>query len=526
MCGLLGGDGFNWGYDPWHYSVPEGSYATDPQGATRALEFRRMVAVLAGIGLRVVLDVVYNHTVAAGQDRHSVLDRIVPGYYHRLSADGRLENSTCCPNTAAEHAMMQKLIVDSVVLWARQYKVGGFRFDLMGHHPRSTMLAVRSALDALTVADDGVDGAAMYVYGEGWNFGEVADNARFVQATQVQMAGTGIGTFNDRLRDAVRGGGPFDDDPRVQGFGTGLFTDPNGRHAGAPVVQRDDLLAAQDAIKVGLTGNLAGFRLVDRFGEDRAGSEIWFRGAQAGYTAEPSEVVSYVDAHDNETLYDALALKLPMATSMADRVRMNTVCLATVALGQGPMFWHAGSDLLRSKSLDRNSFNSGDWFNRIDWTGRTNAFGSGLPPAPDNEAKWPFYRPLLAEPGLRPQPADMAAARAAAHDLLRLRYSSPLFRLRSAEVIDRCVTFPIGGPDQIPGVILMVLTADSVGTDRDRIVVIFNATPRWQVIPVDGAATLTLHSIQMAGRDPIVRLTSVGNDQVTVPPRTVAVLQS
>ena len=217
-----------------------------------------MVAALAEIGLRVVLDVVYNHTVAAGQDRHSVLDRIVPGYYHRLSADGRLENSTCCPNTAAEHAMMQKLIVDSVVQWARQYKVGGFRFDLMGHHPRSTMLAVRSALDALTVADDGVDGAAMYVYGEGWNFGEVADNARFVQATQVQMAGTGIGTFNDRLRDAVRGGGPFDDDPRVQGFGTGLFTDPNGRPAGPPVVQRDDLLAAQDAIKVGLTGNLAG----------------------------------------------------------------------------------------------------------------------------------------------------------------------------------------------------------------------------------------------------------------------------
>ena len=521
-----GHDGFNWGYDPWHYSVPEGSYATDPMGARRTLEFRRMVAALAEIGLRVVRDVVYNHTVAAGQDRHSVLDRIVPGYYHRLSADGRLENSTCCPNTAAEHAMMQKLIVDSVVHWARQYKVGGFRFDLMGHHPRSTMLAVRSALDALTIADDGVDGAAMYVYGEGWNFGEVADNARFVQATQVQMAGTGIGTFNDRLRDAVRGGGPFDDDPRVQGFGTGLFTDPNGRPAGAPVVQRDDLLAAQDAIKAGLTGNLAGFRLVDRFGDERAGSEIWFRGAPAGYTAQPAEVVSYVDAHDNESLYDALALKLPKATSMADRVRMNTVCLATVALGQGPMFWHAGTDLLRSKSLDRNSYRSGDWFNRIDWTGRTNAFGSGLPPAPDNEAKWPFLRPLLADPELRPQPADIAAARAAAHDLLRLRYSSPLFRLRSAEVIDRCVTFPIGGPDQTPGVILMVLSADSVGTERDRIVVVFNATPRWQDIRVDRAATLTLHPVQVAGRDPIVRLTSIDGDQITVPPRTVAVLQS
>ena len=120
----------------------------------------------------------------------------------------------------------------------------------------------------------------------------------------------------------------------------------------------------------------------------------------------------------------------------------------------------------------------------------------------------------------------MAAARAAAHDLLRLRYSSPLFRLRSAEVIDRCVTFPIGGPDQTPGVILMVLSADSVGTERDRIVVVFNATPRWQDIRVDRAATLTLHPVQVAGRDPIVRLTSIDGDQITVPPRTVAVLQS
>ena len=150
-------DGFNWGYDPWHYSVPEGSYASDPDGPGRTLEFREMVAALAGIGLRVVLDVVYNHTVASGPTPIPCWTGSFPatttGCRRRSAGD-----STCCPNTAAEHAMMQKLIVDSVVLWARQYRVGGFRFDLMGHHPRSTMLAVRSALDALTVADDGVDG--------------------------------------------------------------------------------------------------------------------------------------------------------------------------------------------------------------------------------------------------------------------------------------------------------------------------------------------------------------------------------
>ena len=525
-------DGFNWGYDPWHYNVPEGSYATDPEGPVRTLEFRRLIAALGDIGLRVVLDVVYNHTVASGQHPRSVLDRIVPGYYHRLSATGVVENSTCCANTAAEHTMMTKLIVDSVLFWARQYKVAGFRFDLMGHHPKATMLAVRSALDSLTLAADGVDGPSLYVYGEGWNFGEVANNARFVQATQAEMAGTGIGTFNDRLRDAVRGGGPFDDDPRIQGFGSGLFTDPNGA-AAPPVTQLDALLAAQDRIRIGLTGNLRDFPLIDRFGAAVTGAQVLSGGSPTGYTAEPSEVISYVDAHDNETLFDALALKLPVATSMSDRIRMNTLSLACVALGQGPMFWHAGADLLRSKSLDRNSFNSGDWFNRVDWTGQQNTFGSGLPPAADNQQRWPYHRPVLADPAQRPGVDDIAAAKAGALDLLRLRVSSRLLRLGSAALITQRLSFPGGGPDQLPGVILMVIDDGGTGAapganldpDRDRLVVVFNATPRWQTVPAPDDR-LVLHPVQRAGLDPIVRLTAVRDGAITVPPRTVAVLQS
>jgi len=525
-------DGFNWGYDPWHYSVPDGSYAADPDGPARTLEFREMVSAVAGIGLRVVLDVVYNHTVASGADPRSVLDRIVPGYYHRLSASGQLEQSTCCPNTAAEHAMMEKLIVDSVLLWVRHYRVGGFRFDLMGHHPRSTMLKIRAALDALTVAADGVDGRALYVYGEGWNFGEVANNARFTQATQTEMAGTGIGTFNDRLRDAVRGGGPFDQDPRVQGFGTGLYTDPNGSSAvGPPLAQVDALLLEQDRIKIGLAGNLRDFPLVDRWGNQVTGSQIPYGGSGTGYCAEPSDVVTYVDAHDNETLFDILAIKLPVALSMPDRVRMNTLCLAVVALGQGPMFWHAGTDLLRSKSLDRNSFNSGDWFNRVDWAGTSSAFGSGLPPAGENQQRWELQRSLLANTGLVPEPADIAASRAAALDLLRIRSSSRLFRLGTAAKIVERVSFPLGGPAQPRGVIVMVLSDtgqpfDDLDPERERIVVVFNATPWWQSVAVADAGSLVLHPVQSAGADPIVRLTSVTADSVTVPPRTVAVLQS
>ncbi len=521
--------------------MPDGSYAADPDGPGRTLEFREMVAALAGIGLRVVLDVVYNHTVASGADSRSVLDRIVPGYYHRLSLSGQLEQSTCCPNTAAEHAMMDKLIVDSVLLWARQYRVGGFRFDLMGHHPRATMQRVRAALDSLTIADDGVDGPSLYVYGEGWNFGEVANNARFVQATQIEMAGTGIGTFNDRLRDAVRGGGPFDQDPRVQGFGTGLYTDPNGAGAaGPPLAQVDALLLEQDRIKVGLTGNLRDFPLVDRSGNLVTGSQIPYGGSGTGYCAEPADVVSYVDAHDNETLFDILAVKLPVALPMPDRVRMNTLCLAVVALGQGPMFWHAGTDLLRSKSLDRNSFDSGDWFNRVDWSGTSSAFGSGLPPAAENQPRWQLQRSLLANPALVPGPGDIAAARAAALDLLRIRSSSRLFRLGSATRIIERVSFPDGGPAQPRGVIVMVVSdavddavgdavdddAEDLDPERERIVVVFNATPWWESVAVADAGTLQLHPVQVAGADPVVRLTSVSADSVTVPPRTVAVLQS
>ena len=178
--------------------------------------------------------------------------------------------------------------------------------------PRPNLLAVRAALDALTLAEDGVDGSKIYLYGEGWNFGEVANDARFVQATQLNMDGTGIGTFNDRLRDAVRGGGPFDGDHRVnQGFASGLYTDPNGVSTMTPEEQRQKLLLLQDQIKVGLTGNLQDFEFVDRTGATVTGADVDYNGAPAGYTSDPQEAITYVEAHDNETLFDALAYKLP-----------------------------------------------------------------------------------------------------------------------------------------------------------------------------------------------------------------------
>ncbi|MFU8876389.1 pullulanase-type alpha-1,6-glucosidase [Micromonospora sp. SL4-19] len=522
-------DGYNWGYDPLHYTVPEGGYAVDPAGARRTTEYRQMVAGINHAGLRVVMDVVYNHTSAAGTDARSVLDQVVPGYYQRLLEDGTVANSTCCANTAPEHAMMGKLVVDSVVTWARQYKVDGFRFDLMGHHPKANLLAVRAALDKLTVAKDGVDGKRILLYGEGWNFGEVANDARFVQATQANMAGTGIGTFNDRLRDAVRGGGPFDDNPRIQGFASGLYTDPNGDGVnGSAAEQKARLLHQQDLIKVGLAGNLRGYRFTDSSGRQVTGAQVDYNGSPAGYTAAPGEAVTYVDAHDNEILYDALAYKLPQGTSATDRARMQVLALSTVVMGQGTGFVTAGSERLRSKSLDRNSYNSGDWFNQIRWDcAQGNGFGAGLPPAADNQSKWSYARPLLADPRLVPDCPAINLADARYAELLQIRNSSPVFGLATADQVQQRVAFPLSGAAETPGVVTMTL--DGRGLDRTwkSVTVVFNATPAVATQQVTGlrGADVALHPVLRTSADPVLRSASFdpGTGTFTVPARSVAV---
>ncbi|WP_282005419.1 pullulanase-type alpha-1,6-glucosidase [Propioniciclava sinopodophylli] len=530
-------DGFNWGYDPYHYSTPEGSYASagNQVGGDRTAEFRTMVGGLHRTGYQVVLDKVYNHTAQSGQGDKSVLDKVVPGYYHRLNLTGAVETSTCCQNVATEHEMAEKLMVDSVVTWARDYRVDGFRFDLMGHHSVDNMLAVRAALDELTLAGDGVDGKNVYLYGEGWNFGEVADNARFTQATQGQLDGTHIGAFNDRLRDAVHGGGPFDENKaEFQGFGTGLYTDPNGVSTRTPEDQLADLRHDQDLIRLGMAGNLEDYAFETAAGVVQTGNQLDYNGSPAGYATEPDESVNYVDAHDNETLYDLGVWKLPVDTSMDDRVRMNTVSLGTVALGQSPAFWHAGTDLLRSKSLDRNSYNSGDWFNQLDWSMQTNNFGVGLPPEPDNGAKWDAMRPLLADPALKPAPSDIAMSRDAALELLQLRSTNPLLTLGSAELIKERVTFPNAGADQTAGLIVMHIAdpagAADVDPAKDGLLVAINASPEAITEAIDGQAGIeyVLDPVLTDGvrDDPVVATTTweTSSGTLTIPARSVVVL--
>ncbi|MFN8496682.1 MAG: pullulanase-type alpha-1,6-glucosidase [Anaerolineae bacterium] len=523
-------DSYNWGYDPFHYTTPEGSYATNPEGAARILEFREMVMALSNAGLRLVMDVVYNHTSASGQNPQAVLDKVVPGYYHRLNAIGHVEMSTCCDNTATEHAMMEKLMVDSLVTWARAYKVDGFRFDLMGHHMRANILKARDTLRTLTPARDGVDGAKIYIYGEGWDFGEVGWNARGANASQGNMAGTGIGTFSDRLRDAVRGGSGFGD-LREQGFATGLWYEPNGHWQGREEHLRTHLLYLTDLVRLGLAGNLADYELVTSWGARLRGDRIDYNGQAAGYAREPYETVTYVEAHDNETLFDAIQMKMAPDVSLADRVRMHNLAVSLVMLGQGIPFFQAGQDLLRSKSLDRNSYDSGDWFNRVDWTGQANNWGVGLPPAWDNEPNWPLAAPLLADPALRPGPAEIAAARRHFREMLRIRKGSKLFRLGQAAEIGRRVSFLNTGQAQSPALIAMRLDGSGLPEEvapHQNIVVVFNAAPYWQHFMLDwpDRPMFSLHPIQTQSADPVVGEAHYDGGAFIVPPRTTAVFVS
>lgn len=522
-------DGFNWGYDPYHYTTPEGSYSTDPDSPTRIREFREMVQALNAIGLRVVMDVVYNHTSAAGQDPKSVLDKIVPDYYYRLNADGFIENSTCCANTATEHTMMEKLMLDSLHTWATAYKVDGFRFDLMGHHLLRNMVAVRQMLDSLTPDKDGVDGKAIYIYGEGWNFGEVADNARGKNATQINVAGTGIGTFNDRIRDAVRGGGPFDDQ-QLQGFATGLFSDPNAKEKRKPDEQKAKLLQYGDWIKVALAGNLTTYSLTDATGKTVTGDQVDYNGSPAGYTSDPQEQIAYVSAHDNQTIFDAVQLKAPASADIKARVRMNNLALDVVMLSQGVPFFHAGDDMLRSKDMDNDSYNSGDWFNALNFTYQSNNWGVGLPIADKNKANWPIMRPLLADPKLKPSKDDILFAVAHFQEMLRIRKSSALFRLQTADEVQKRVKFYNVGPDQTPGLIVEQIT-DAGSTQLDdkysQIVILFNGTDKDMTYTEKAfvGLALTLHPGQAASVDPVLEGAKFdpATGMFTIPARTTGV---
>ncbi|MBV8657508.1 MAG: DUF3372 domain-containing protein [Burkholderiales bacterium] len=534
-------DCFNWGYDPLVYGAPEGSYSSNAaDGAARVREFRDMVMGLHGIGLRTIMDVVYNHTPSSGQADTSILDKIVPGYYYRLDATGNtLNQSGAGSDIAAENTMTEKLIIDTLVRWADQYKVDGFRFDIMSLLPKQVMLDIQAALNNVVQADGrrgSVTAPGVYLYGEGWS----QSGLSFMNAQQANMAGTGIGTFNDRLRDAVRGGGPFDSGSAMvshQGFISGLCYDNNDGSScdnsnanlqwcdyPANLTQQQCLFMMQNRISVGLAGNLAAFQL----NATTTGAQLDYFGNPTGYTATPQENIAYISVHDNETVFDVSQYKHPMATTTADRARAQVVGLSLITLAQGVPFFHAGDDLLRSKSMDGNSYNSGDYFNRIDWTGGSNNWAVGAPPqnTGNNAANLAAMTPFLNNAALAPSSTDINHTTLAFQDLLRVRADTSLFRLKTAAAIESCVSFPDQGA-QKPGLIVMRISgATGCGDQKYKsVVVLFNANKIAQQFSSSAYVghALQLHAAQAGGSDAVVKTASFASGTFNVPARTTAV---
>lgn len=316
---------FNWGYDPQHFNVPEGSYSTNPyEGEVRVREFKEMVAALHEKDIRVVMDVVYNHTGASGDSDFS---KIVPGYYYRMNEDGSFSNGSGTGNeTASERSMMRKYIVDSVVYWAEEYKVDGFRFDLMALHDIETMKAVREALNEVD--------PTILIYGEGWTGGDspLPDKEKALKRNTWRMEG--IAAFSDDIRDGIKGHVFTDED---RGF-------VNGGEA------------LEESVKFGVVASIDHPEV--NYQEVKYSKGFWAK--------EPSQTITYVEAHDNLTLWDKLAISNP-DESEEELKKMHRMANAIVLTSQGIPFLHAGSEFLRTKEGNHNSYNAPDEINRFVW---------------------------------------------------------------------------------------------------------------------------------------------------------------
>ncbi len=395
-------DGFNWGYDPHHFMVPEGAYATNTNGAARTLELRSAVKNLHENGLRVIADMVFNHTYD-----NTVFNKIVPDYYYRLDHFGNATKDSCCFDTASEHKMMRKLIKDATVKWVKYYKLDGVRFDLMNFLTKDTLRDIRKSIDDLTLEKDGVNGKKVYLYGEGWDFGSLKWllPSEALHQYGASSLDNGTGSFNNVFRDSIKGKGQNERE---------LFVDDS---------YLTDKTQNKDQVKLSLRGTL----------------NDW----HDGIYNNPAESINYLTAHDKATLYDHLIAKAGLWAPMEKIVQMQQMGIGFISLAQGIPFFHAGVEILRSKSGDENSYNSGDWYNKLDFTYTTNNWRKGLPPAwqEENLHAWPNWKERLQKiPG--PTKEQIISNLEWFKTMLKTRKSSPLFRLHTKEQVQKKVSFP------------------------------------------------------------------------------------
>ena len=391
---------YNWGYDPVNYNVPEGGYSTDPyQPEVRIREFKTMVKALHDAGIRVILDVVYNHTYDI---EHSNFQRTYPDYYYRVGSNG----SGCGNETASERPMMRKFMIESVKYWINEYHIDGLRFDLMGCHDIETMNLIRKAVDEID--------PTIFIYGEGWSAGACAlpNEELGMKANIPQMPG--IAAFSDEIRDALRG--PFSDDTKTGWLGltTTQTTFSAESTDDSPSSEKElsklselsskkELLSLKESLKFGIAGAIA-HPQVDMTKVNYS-KEPW--------AVEPTQMMSYVSCHDDMCLVDRLKASIP-GIGEEELIRLDLLAQTAVFTSQGVPFMLSGEELLRTKLGVHNSFESPDSINHLDWT---------------NKTKYPqvfaYYKNLIA-----------------------LRQHHPAFRLGSADLVRKHLEF-LKTPEQV-----------------------------------------------------------------------------
>lgn len=398
-------DQYNWGYDPVNYNVPEGSYSTNASdGQVRIRELKQMIQAFHKKGLRVVMDAVYNHTALT---ETSNFNQLVPKYYYRQRPDGSFSDATACGNeTASERAMMRKFMIESVVYWVKEYHIDGFRFDLMGVHDIETMNLISDTLHKIK--------PDILLYGEGWTAGAspLPDEQRALKKNAHLLKG--IAVFSDDIRDGIKGS-VFDIKDR--GFATGKT-------------------ANKESIKFGIVAS----------GKHPHINMSKVNYSKEPYASGPSNVITYAECHDNNILWDKIKLSYPEASEI-DRKKMFELALTIVLTSQGISFLHAGSEFLRTKNGQENSYNKGDEINAIRWGQKS------------TEKTTHDYISLL----------------------IAFRKSHPAFRMSKQEDIIKHIRFFERAPE---GVIIYTINGEAVGDNWGKVLVVLNGNLSKQTLQI------------------------------------------
>ncbi|MBU2883602.1 DUF3372 domain-containing protein [Psychrosphaera sp. B3R10] len=500
---LVNIDSYDFGYNSNLFTAPEGIYATNSADSSRIIELREMVQALHDMGLKVSLDFDFSHTNDSGLLDDSILDQVVPGYYHRRDPQtGRILDVTSAEDTASEHAMMTKLIADTLVTYSKHFNIDAFHLTAIDLIPSDSLLAIRNAVKA--VNDN------TYIYGSANNIAL----STFTAANATTLTNTEVGLVNANMQDAV---------------------------TSAVLFNQSQFIDEIDKLRISMVGNIANYRLENKMGNINQAKDLYTN----SLVQDPAEIVNTIATVNSETLFDALQYNLAGDFLPDERIRAHQISMAIPLLSQGIPSLQMGSDLLRSKSMSTLSNTGGDWINRVDFTQQSNNWNVALPIMLSDEVK---AKSLLMDSNIQVYSDNINSSAELVKEFLQIRKSSPLFRLTTADdIIDR-VGFHNTGQNALHNLIAMSIDDgkgcvvsklnyeglcddDEQRVDLDpsvdAIFVVINGGLNQQTLSLDIVGEFELHSIQQSSHDAATQkafyqTTSFGG-QLVVPALTTAV---